>query len=211
MYHQNYLRCNTVPYAIYALCIITVLMGGCVNQPHRQQSDRMDLWESHRKSVSALDEWELAGRIAVRFEGESWSASLFWKQTGDEFEIRIIAPLAQGTALLTGDSNRVNLKTSDNLEYSDNDVLQVMQQNLGWDIPVDSLKYWIRGITGPEGSPTITEIDEYGRLSIINEDDWTVNFQRYDHTMETVLPSRIELSRPGTQIRVIINRWNVKN
>jgi outer membrane lipoprotein LolB len=210
MYYLNFLRCNTSRYAIHILCFITVFTGGCVNQPLRQQSERMGLWETHRKSVSALEEWELGGRMAVRFKTESWSASLIWKQKGDEFDIRIIAPLAQGTALLTGNSNKVNLKTSDNIEYSDNDVLLVMRRNLGWDIPVDSLKYWIRGIVRPGGSPTITEIDEYGRLSIINEGDWSVNFQRYNLTMETALPSRIELSRPGTQISVIINRWNVK-
>ncbi|NNE36955.1 MAG: outer membrane lipoprotein LolB, partial [Gammaproteobacteria bacterium] len=139
----------------------------------------------------------------------AWSASLLWKQAGDDFEIRIIAPLAQGTALITGNGDRIRLKTSDNREFSDSDVLQIMNQNLGWSIPVNDLKYWVRGITRPDYSNNKIEIDENGHLSSIQEENWLVSFQRYDRTTENALPSRIELTRPGTRIRIIINRWDI--
>ncbi len=187
------------------------MIGGCANQQTRTEGERMALWNAHRQHIAELNHWEFSGRMAVRLNEEAWSATMHWKQSGDNFEIRIIAPLAQGTALISGDGDGVTLKTSDNREYTDSDVMQIMNQNLGWSIPVHALKYWIRGISHPQYSISDQVIDENGRLVSLQADNWIVSYQRYDLTTENALPSRIELTRLGTRIRVIINHWDVKS
>src|SRR3972149_5389831 len=66
--------------------------------------------------------------------------------------MRIMAPLSQGTFELRGDDRSVALRTPENETLTATDPQALMQQNLGWSLPVAGLKYWVRGIPAP-GSP----------------------------------------------------------
>jgi outer membrane lipoprotein LolB len=209
MYQQNDLRAISRRMGYVFLFLSALFLSACANQQTRTDTDRRVLWESHRQKMAGINHWEFSGRMAVRLEEEAWSASLLWTQVGDEFEIRIIAPLAQGTALITGNGDKVSLKTSDNQEFTDSDVMQIMKQNLGWSIPVNDLTYWIRGITRSGSTNNGQVIDNDGRLVSIQQDNWLVTYQRYDLSTEYALPSRIELTGSGARIRVVINRWDI--
>lgn len=209
MCRQKLLQSIKGRFAILSMCVLSLVLSSCANQNIRTETEKNSLWEAHRREMVKLHDWELAGRMAVRVDNEAWSASLIWIQTGDTFEIRIIAPLARGTALITGDNDSVLLKTSDNREFSDNNVNEIMKKSLGWSIPLSAFNYWIRGISSPALATDKLVINDNGHLQKLEQDEWSIDYQRYDLTKENALPSRIEFTRSRTQVRIVINRWNL--
>jgi outer membrane lipoprotein LolB len=209
MFRQNVLQSINKRFAILSMCTLSLVIASCANQTIRTETEKNSLWENHHTEILNLRDWELAGRMAVRVDNDAWSASLFWIQTGDSFEMRIIAPLAQGTALITGDKDSILLKTSDNREFSDKDVNEILKNSFGWSIPLNALKYWIRGIPNSTLTSDKFAINDSGHLQKAEQDGWSIDYQRYDLTKEIALPSRIEFSRSGTQVRIVINRWDL--
>ena len=98
MFRQNVLQSINRRFAILSLCALTLVISSCANQTIQTETEKNSLWEHHQREILKLRDWELAGRMAVRVDKDAWSASLYWIQTGDSFEIRIIAPLAQGVS-----------------------------------------------------------------------------------------------------------------
>ncbi|NIN34367.1 MAG: lipoprotein localization factor LolB, partial [Gammaproteobacteria bacterium] len=58
----------------------------------------------------------------------------------------LISPLGRGTYQLNGDSQLVSLLTAENKLYQAETPEILLQNNLGWSVPVDGLKYWVKGI-----------------------------------------------------------------
>ncbi len=209
MFRQNVLQSINRRFAILSLCALTLVISSCANQTIQTETEKNSLWEHHQREILKLRDWELAGRMAVRVDKDAWSASLYWIQTGDSFEIRIIAPLAQGSALITGDKDSILLKTSDNREFSDKDVNEILKNSFGWSIPLNALKYWIRGIPNSAVTSDKLAINDSGHLQKFEQDGWSIDYQRYDLTKENALPSRVEFTRARTQVRIVINRWDL--
>jgi len=163
----------------------------------------------HEQRLNQLTDWELAGRISVQLASEGWSASLYWWQDQDNYKLRIVAPLGRGTVEISGDAETVRLRTADNQILEDKDVALLMQQNLGWEIPVDALIYWIRGLPEPGTDAGGLDIDAQGRLAAIRHDGWNVTYENYTRVGAHELPARMTVQREQLKLRLGINKWTL--
>jgi len=192
-----------------SITVVVLLLSACVTTPPLPEIDKITSWRMHEQRLNQLTDWELAGRISVQLASEGWSASLYWWQEQDDYKLRVVAPLGRGTVEISGNTETVKLRTADNQTLEDNDVAVLMQQNLGWEIPVEALIYWIRGLPEPGTEVGSLDIDAQGRLAAIRHGGWNVTYENYTRVGALELPARMTIQREQLKLRLGINRWTL--
>ena len=185
------------------------LLGSCAVQPPVPEPERQTLWNTRQVSLGDLDNWNLTGRMSFRNENDAWSASVYWQENPEQYQIQIVAPLGQGGVEIKGDGNTVSLSTDDGRTFQEGEVELMMMQNLGWRVPASAMRYWVKGIPEPGSGIDELEIDELGRPVNIRQSGWSISYQGYTRVKSYQLPVRINLQRDDASIRMIINYWNL--
>lgn len=190
--------------ALLGLALLT--LAGCSTVPPRPQpADSQLAWQQHQQRLAALHNWRITGRLGIQTGHEGWHASLDWQQHNNDYTIRITAPLGQGSLLLQGDATNVLLQTSEGETVSAEDPGLLLYQEFGWKVPVASLRYWVLGLPAP--GEAVTALDEYGRLSHLQQAGWEIEFLDYETQQGVELPGRVFVSNHQAKVRLVINAW----
>lgn len=146
-------------------------------------------------------EFDLAGRLAVRYGDEAFSGNLAWRHAGGSDEMLITSPLGAGVARLVRQGGAVVLSTAEPREYRGHDAEALTQEVLGFRVPVAGLADWVRGKAG--ANATSVQRGDDGRLRSLEQDGWKIEYLEYQDD----LPSRLRLSYPGIELRLAISQW----
>ena len=152
----------------------------------------------------ALQHWQLSGKIGIRSEQQNQGAYLNWQQCGDAFDIRLSGPLGQGGARLQGTPKQVSLQTGDQLLHADNPE-QLLQQQLGWSMPVSQLVYWVRGMPSPDQAYTIT-LDASG----FEQSGWQVSYSELQQVDGITIPARATATHPRLKLILLLKDWQLQ-
>jgi len=163
--------------------------------------------ESRLAQLAEKNSWTLEGRLAIRKGDEGFSAGIVWQQQDETFDIRLLDPLGRRVAWLQGNPQRVTLATADGKTHKGVDPQILLRQNLGWAIPLDSLKYWVKGMPDPNKASWREEYDNIGRPLLLDQADWQVKLSRYDSDQPLALPQMVRLEREGFRAKLLIDSW----
>ena len=141
------------------------------------------------------------GRVSINRQDARHSAGLRWTHRAGSDEILLFAPLGQTVARVYRDNGNAMLD-SDGKHYQADDAETLMQQALGWHLPLDGLHHWVLGLPAA-GSEANIERDADGRISLLMQDGWEVRYLRYADT----LPSRMQLNHEDLQVLLLIDEW----
>lgn len=186
-----------------------LLLGACQSFSARDQiggEGSPALWQRHYQQTSQLDAWEISGKLAMRSEVQSGSGVLFWLQRQDYFDIRVSGPLGQGSTRLTGRHGEVRL-TTPQLDLQAASGEQLMQEQLGWSLPVNNLLWWVRGLPAPDSKYQL-QLNENSLAGQLEQDGWQLEFVRYQQLADgSRLPERIQLQGPQLQLTLLVKQW----
>ena len=87
-------------------------------------------------------------------------------------------------------------------------VDQLVQQQVGWEIPVESLSWWVRGMAAP-GDPEDLWLDERGNLVRLNQDGWAIEFGNYRTFGEFEMPVRLTAQQADWRVKLVVRRWEL--
>lgn len=159
-------------------------------------------------SASKIGSWEISGAMAARSKGKGWNASLNWMQRGaSRYQIRLSGPLGSGTIIVSRNGGVVTLRDGPKTASS-SDASILLRQQTGISLPVNNLYYWARGIPAP-GSVQSEKRDQAGRLIVLRQAGYTIDYPRYTSVGKAVLPSSVRLQGNGVFIKLVISRWRV--
>lgn len=184
-----------------ALCAVLFALGGCATVPPQKTELPASV-----APAPAVREFDLGGRVAVRYQEQGFSANLDWQHTQKTDQLLILNPLGQGVAQISRDDSGVRLKTADRRELTADDAEALTQQVLGWRLPLKGLGYWAVGAAAP-GPVNVLERDAAGRLARIEQDGWSIAYRDYRNVNGLDLPARIELARPELEIKLLVDNW----
>jgi outer membrane lipoprotein LolB len=145
------------------------------------------------------------GRISVDHLGERHSSGLHWTHREQSDEILLLTPLGQTAARVFRDSNHATLDEGDK-HYQDTDAESLMEQVLGWHLPLNALHLWVMGMPDNDGDAQI-ERDKTGRISKLHQSGWNVNYLRYADTGLESMPARLLLNHDEMQVQLLIDEW----
>ncbi len=146
-------------------------------------------------------EFELAGRIAVRYRDEAASGNLAWRHRARGDELLITSPLGQGIARLAREGEIITLTTQDGREFRAADAESLTEQVLGFRLPLAGLADWVRARPAP--GPSQARYDAAGRLAELEQSGWRIEYLDWSGA----LPSRLRLTYPGLELRLAISEW----
>ena len=163
-------------------------------------------WQAHKAQASQLNGWQISGKVGIRSPRESGSATLFWLQRQDYFDIRLAGPMGRGAARLTGRPGAVSLDAANQGQFQAESAEALLQQQLGWSLPVAHLFWWIRGLPA-EDSKSRLILDSESRLAKLEQDDWQVEYLSYVEQNGYWLNERMKLHGAKLDITLVIKDW----
>jgi outer membrane lipoprotein LolB len=195
-------------YLVRAALFSTLLLSACATRPPAPTPAPKAAWLQHRASLSSLDHWQVRGRVAIRRGNDGWSAEFDWRQRADSYRIRLWGPFGQGGLEVHGDGKGVWLQRRDAAPVYAHNVDRLLQQETGWQLPVQGLREWLLGLP-VSGQPSVMRWDEGGRLYTLNQDGWQIDYRRYRDVGERELPDRLQLQRDSVRVKVVVDKWQI--
>jgi outer membrane lipoprotein LolB len=192
---------------IPALLLGLAILAGCATTRPATDLPAIDSWESRTAVLGSVREWEFRGRVAVKAGDEGFNGKFDWIQDGDVFSATVGGPLGVGTVRITGNGRSMVL-TDKNGERTELENAELeLRWRYGWAIPVASLRYWALGIPDP-ALPAITDVDDAGRLTHLEQSGWSVDISRYREGGGQQMPRILTATNPETRVRMVIDRWS---
>lgn len=196
------------PVTAMALGLLALLQGCSLRAPEPAPAD----WGARREQLMALAGWDLRGRIAVKANGGGGQGDLHWHQQGPAARIRLSGPFGAGAWEIDWDPGVVTVR-SRNGEFTrqwqgEAAAGEFLESQLGWSFPAASTRYWLLALPDP-GSVAAETFAADGRLATLEQNGWTVTYQRYTEAAGIALPSRMELESGQARLRVVIDRWRL--
>jgi outer membrane lipoprotein LolB len=188
---------------------LITLLAGCAGLTSREsvegQGDPQQ-WQAHKAKVAALDGWQISGKVGIRAPKDSGSGTLFWLQRQDYYDIRLSGPLGRGAARLTGREGDVLLEVANQGRYQAESPEALLEEQLGWRLPVSHLFWWVRGLPAPDSRSRVT-LDSDSQLARLEQDGWQLQYLTYTEQDGYRLPERIKLHGTDLDITLVIKDW----
>jgi outer membrane lipoprotein LolB len=188
-----------------SLWLLTI--AGCASLPQTPENMDEAILSSHQQQIARLLSWKLRGKVAVSDEDEKWSASLRWKQNKSDYIINLVGPLGQGSAKISGNDTTITLETSDGETLHSNQPQTLLEEQLGWKLPMKALRYWVIGI--PHPGDARQSLNSQGQSTYIEQSGWDISYENYTLYDKVSLPARITIHQGVSSVRLIIYQWEL--
>jgi len=173
-------------------------------------------WDEYQRVLQGIEHWQVQGKLGIRLPSDSGSLYFNWRQRPENFAIHLSGPLGQGASWIRGGSPNNKLQQV-SLErgkqppvYADN-LETLMHSTLGWSLPVSELYYWVRGIPAPDFPIEQLAHDAEGRLEHLQQQGWTLKFERYKTVESWPLPGKLIAERKPLKLTFIIKNWKLSD
>ncbi|SDR70597.1 outer membrane lipoprotein LolB [Halopseudomonas litoralis] len=193
----------------FSLLAFTLVLTACSNLHQRETLEfggDPAAWQAHRSLVAPITDWTLQGKLGVRAPGESGSGTLSWLQQQDYYDIRLSGPLGRGATRIQGSDAGVTLEIAGQPPATADSADTLLEQQIGWRLPVEHLLWWVRGLPAPD-SPSRLQLNPDSQLARLAQAGWTVEYSRYQQVDGVPLPQRLQLSGYDVLLTLVITRW----
>lgn len=196
-----------------SICFLFLLTGCTFFNTNQQPNTSTkvvneNFWQQHQHKINQLNIWQVEGKAGIKTTNDSGSASLFWLQQFTNYDIRLSGPLGRGATHIIGSSDFVTIEIAGQGRFTAKTPEEIIKQQLGWDLPVSHLTWWIKGLPAPNSSYTKV-LNNDSRLAQLNQDNWSIEYKSYQELQGYWLPQRIIARNSDIQIILVIKRWNL--
>ena len=194
------------PLIVFSLIALLAGCAGFTSREALQGEGDPTQWKAHKQQISQLDGWQISGKIGIRAPRDSGSATLFWLQRQDYYDIRLSGPLGGGAARLTGRPGDILLEVANRGRYQAESPEALLREQLRLELPVSNLLWWIRGLPAQDSRSRLT-LDGDSHLARLEQDGWQVEYQRYAQQSGYALPERLKLYGQDLEVTLVIKDW----
>ena len=197
-------------YRVLFISFIAFILSACSSKPPGPTTPPPT-------SIAAIEKWETSGRVGIRTSDDAISGNFNWQTDPTTFSLKIVGPFGQGaTKLDQTKDGTVTLAYKDTKVQGDNAAI-LLQQELGWEFPVEQVTYWIRGLAAPvnpltplvQKAQVITD-SKTNLPKTIEQDGWTVTYSSFTDVEGLSLPRKMQVSKPPFRVNLIINQWTIQ-
>ena len=175
------------------MCLLCLIIASCATVKEQITTEPAG-WVAEQQIRQQIKAWEIRGRLGVQTESTGGTLDIIWKQSDEDYSIRLIAPLGAGTYLVQGDSSFAEIRFPDGEKKTVNNVNDVFTSTLEVDLPANALKDWVRGLPAKTLSVDDINWNEQGLLNNIKQSGWNIEMKKYAGK-KILLPHAIYLSR----------------
>jgi len=194
--------------AAAALLAGSLTLAGCATQPPHEPS-------TARATTSLTTQTNRAyhGRFAVQYNDQNGQqrnayGNFDWRETDSTVTLQLLNPLGQTLAVVTSSPAEATLELPNKQPLTADNVSTLMQQALGFALPVEGLRYWLQPSVAPTSrARTTPDPQDPQRLAQIQQDGWTIDYLAYADAPATGV-KRVNLTRenPPLQIKLVLDQ-----
>ncbi|MBC8746901.1 outer membrane lipoprotein LolB [Paraburkholderia sp. WC7.3g] len=163
--------------------------------------------------VTAQTSRSYQGRFAIQYNDQNGQqrnayGNFSWQETGDTVTLQLRNPLGQTLAIVTSSPATATLELPNRPPLTADNVSTLMQNALGFTLPVEGLRYWLQPSPAPTSRATTEKDPEQpSRLKQITQDGWTIDYLAYADAPATGV-KRLNLSRsePPLDIKLVLDQ-----
>ena len=186
--------------------LFVAAFAGCTQAPVRTAADATLLAAQSAREAELADDprWTLVGRLAVDAGGDGGSGRIDWRQFGDDYTIRLSAPVTRKSWVLEKRGGVVVLSGLEGGERRGIDAEAMLAEATGWRIPLAALASWARGARAP--GPAHLEFGPDGLPALIAQHGWQVDYREWTPSTPPQ-PRRVFAARDGASVRLVVEAW----
>src|SRR5690349_3683912 len=166
-----------------------------------------------RPSVSVrpaeVEAFELNGRVNVRAQQSAYPGRIRWQHGLERDEVWLYSPLGSAVAHMEQGPRGATLATSDGKQYRAARVSELARKVLGYELPLEALQYWVRGLPSPALDRVERKDDAAGRPEQIEQGGWKVTYLDWEPAGAKGLPSKLDVAGEGLRMRLVVDEWKV--
>ncbi|KIG02289.1 lipoprotein insertase outer membrane protein LolB [Caballeronia concitans] len=184
------------------------VLSGCAVQP------RVPNTSAASTSLSTQTSRAYHGRFAVQYNDQNGVqrnayGNFDWQETGDTVTLQLRNPLGQTMAIVTSSPSLATLELPNRQPVNAENVSDLMQNTLGFALPVEGLRYWLQPSAAPSSraETTLDPESNNGRPKEIRQDGWTIDYLAYADA-PAVGVKRLNLTRnePPLDIKLVLDQ-----
>lgn len=164
-------------------------------------------------AVTAQTSRAYQGRFAVQYNDQNGQqrnayGNFSWQETGDTVTLQLRNPLGQTLAIVTSSPASATLELPNRQPLTADNVSTLMQNALGFALPVEGLRYWLQPSPAPTSrAKTEKDPEQPSRLKEITQDGWTIDYLAYAEAPATGV-KRVNLTRdePPLDIKLVLDQ-----
>jgi len=217
---------------------LILLVSGCALLPFGKQGSTypfqttdqiLQAYTQHTQKLDEFNNWVITGRIGVKGPEGAFSGSFKWIQLQDTFSITVSGPLGQGATTVQGDKLEATLTNGQTGEISWGKPQTLMNQALGWSLPMQHIQQWIKGHPGEEmanvrirkgkevifynyAPKTDLRLNKENALALLKNGNWRIEYNKYkpfeNKVYNVSLPHKVIASNKSLTLTFIIKNWS---
>ncbi|WP_280546588.1 lipoprotein insertase outer membrane protein LolB [Halomonas sp. 11-S5] len=196
---------TTLPRLLIPLFALALLAGCAGRAPAPEGERAAGQWQAQAERLAELDTWILVGKAGLRTPEDSTSANLDWSQHPHYYRLLISGPFGSGRSTLEGREGRFSLTTAEG-RFEAETPEALMEQQLGWSLPVSALSDWIRGLPADD-TPHRLEKDELGFPLRLEQDGWEIAYRDWVRVADLWLPRRLVMTYDDLRVTLVVTDW----
>ncbi|MEH6568256.1 MAG: lipoprotein insertase outer membrane protein LolB [Halioglobus sp.] len=186
---------------------MVLVMTGCSTQPNQTSAD--EDWKERSAKLQRLEVWHADGKVALRKADHSESVSLSWTQRNNHTDLNLSGPLGLGATKISSDGKTLEINKAGTSSSYDISSPEMIAKETGWDLPLQALQHWLKGVPAPSGNIQKLEVEK-GLLKTLEQFGWTITYQNYGQFGPYTLPTNLQIERSNSRARLIVRNWKTK-
>jgi len=192
--------------SLLRLLLPALLLAGCAAVQPQHPSAPPATYAAQASRVAAIHTFALNGRIAVLTEKKGFSGSMRWHHHAEGDEIGFYSPIGTQLGQISANTDNVTLTTSDKKVYTAANAETLMQDTLGWSLPMTGLKDWVLGRPAA-GDAELLAWDASGHLTHMRQQGWDIEYPHYIDAHGQWLPGKVVLKSQKLDLKLVVEQW----
>lgn len=195
------------------------LLAGCASrgpsvaeQPSLSDPQALSAAQARQATRSAWlrahPQWSFQGRVAISQNSKGGNGRMDWQQNGESYQVALSAPITRQSWQLHATPQGARLLGLEGGERSGPDAGALLQAATGWQVPVQALSDWARGMAAA-GTTGESGYNLQGQLQHLQQQGWRVEYAEWlaPQGERPAMPRRIEAAKGDAKVRLIVDQW----
>lgn len=181
------------------VAIALLLLTACSQQlakPDQQQSQK-----------PIPEQWSISAKLGIRTADDSGSLTVKWQQDSREYLIQVSGPLGQGNGKISGNDQYITIERPNQPTIYSADPQQLLKDTFQWELPIQHLSYWVRGLPSPRLDDAQYHYSNTGVLERLTQSGWELAYDRYRLADDWLMPGRVKATHDELRLTLIIRQW----
>ena len=193
----------------FCLIFLVLTLNACTGVSVKDSgSANKETYKDRATLLNATGEWDLVGKISLDDGEDGGSGRLQWSVEHGHSELDFHGAMGRGAWRLKIGQDGVLLEMADGTVQAADDVNDLIQDHIGWPIPLDALQWWVRGLMAP-GDIEKESYGPEGLLTDLRQFGWDVDFKRYASFDGVELPIRLNATNSNYRVKLAISSWRM--